>query len=76
MVGHLLEYHPVVNRLKQMVESGELGDIYYIYSQRVNLGTVRQDENALWNFAPHDISTILYLLGRSRQTSPPAASPT
>ena len=63
MVGHLLEYHPVVNRLKQMIESGELGDIYYIYNQRVNLGTVRGDENSLWNFAPHDISSILYLLG-------------
>lgn len=65
MVGHLLEYHPVVNKLKQMIVSGELGDIYYIYNQRVNLGTVRADENALWNFAPHDISSILYLLGQA-----------
>lgn len=64
MVGHLLEYHPVVERLKDMVVDGELGDIYYIYSQRLNLGTVREDENALWNFAPHDISIILHLLGR------------
>lgn len=64
MVGHLLEYHPVVTRLKTMIDSGELGDIYYIYSQRLNLGTVREDENALWNFAPHDISSILYLLGK------------
>ena len=63
MIGHLLEYHPVVNRLKQMIETHELGDIYYIYNQRVNLGTIRGDENALWNFAPHDISSILYLLG-------------
>jgi len=63
MVGHLLEYHPVVQKLKQMVDSGELGEIRYIYSQRLNLGTVRVDENALWNFAPHDISVILYLLG-------------
>jgi len=62
MVGHLLEYHPVINRLKEMIEADELGDIYYIYNQRVNLGTVREDENALWNFAPHDISSILYLL--------------
>jgi predicted dehydrogenase len=64
MVGHLLEYHPVVTRLYDMVQSGELGRIHYIYSQRLNLGTVREDENALWNFAPHDISSILYLLGR------------
>jgi predicted dehydrogenase len=63
MVGHLLEYHPVVNRLKKMIQAQELGDVYYIYNQRVNLGTVRGDENALWNFAPHDISSILYLLG-------------
>jgi predicted dehydrogenase len=64
MVGHLLEYHPVINRLKRMIDSKELGEIYYIYTQRVNLGTVRNDENALWNFSPHDVSTILYLLER------------
>ena len=64
MIGHLLEYHPVVVRLKEMIQSGELGDVYYAYSQRLNLGTVREDENALWNFAPHDISTILYLLDK------------
>ncbi len=63
MVGHLLEYHPVVRKLKEMVDAGELGKVRYIYSQRLNLGTVRTDENALWNFAPHDISVILYLLG-------------
>jgi predicted dehydrogenase len=64
MVGHLLEYHPIITRLKQMIDSGELGQIYYIYSQRLNLGTIRGDENALWSFAPHDISSILYLLGQ------------
>jgi predicted dehydrogenase len=64
MVGHLLEYHPVINRLKRMIDAKELGDIYYIYTQRVNLGIVRNDENALWNFAPHDISSVLYLLGQ------------
>lgn len=64
MVGHLLEYHPVINRLKELIDSLELGDIYYIYNQRLNLGRVRGDENALWSFAPHDISTILYLLGK------------
>ncbi|HYA90541.1 MAG TPA: Gfo/Idh/MocA family oxidoreductase, partial [Thermodesulfobacteriota bacterium] len=62
MVGHLLIYHPVVDRLKEMVGSGELGMIYYIYTQRVNLGVIRQDENALLSFAPHDLSVILYLL--------------
>jgi predicted dehydrogenase len=65
MVGHLLEYHPVVQKLKEMIKAGELGEVRYIYSQRLNLGTVRMDENALWNFAPHDISVILYLLDLS-----------
>jgi predicted dehydrogenase len=62
MVGHLLIYHPVVDRLKEMIASGELGKIYYIYTQRVNLGVIRQDENALLSFAPHDLSVILYLM--------------
>ena len=64
MVGHLLLYHPAVRYLKGMVERGELGDLLYLYSQRVNLGKVRRDENALWSFAPHDLSVILHLLGR------------
>ncbi|MEW6376467.1 MAG: Gfo/Idh/MocA family oxidoreductase, partial [Thermodesulfobacteriota bacterium] len=63
MVGHLLIYHPVIDRLKEMIASGELGRIYYIYTQRVNLGVIRQDENALLSFAPHDLSVILHLLG-------------
>jgi len=63
MVGHLLEYHAAVNRVKDYIESGELGEVRYVYSQRLNLGKVRQDENALWSLAPHDISIILYLLG-------------
>jgi len=62
MVGHLLIYHPAVDRLKEMVSSGELGKIHYIYTQRVNLGVIRQDENALLSFAPHDLSVIIYLL--------------
>ncbi|MFT7695815.1 MAG: putative dehydrogenase [Candidatus Latescibacterota bacterium] len=62
MVGHLLLYHPAVQMLKKLVQTGELGDIYYLYAQRVNLGIVRRDENALWSLAPHDISVILYLL--------------
>jgi len=62
MVGHLLEYHPGVLKMKELLDSGELGDPYYIYSERVNLGKIRQDENSLWSFAPHDISVILHLL--------------
>jgi len=62
MVGHLLKYHPAVEKLKELSDSGQLGEIYYLYSQRVNLGRIRLDENALWSFAPHDISVILYLL--------------
>jgi len=62
MVGHLLIYHPVIDRLKGMITSGELGNIYYIYTQRVNLGVIRQDETALLSFAPHDLSVILHLL--------------
>jgi len=65
MVGHLLLYHPAVNYLKKLVNSEDLGDVFYIYSQRVNLGRIRKDENALWSFAPHDISVILHLLGQS-----------
>ncbi len=63
MVGHLLEYHPGVLRLKEMVSAGELGKINYIHSTRLNLGKFRTEENILWSFAPHDISVILLLLG-------------
>jgi len=62
MVGHLLLYHPAVRMLKKYMDNGVLGTIRYIYSQRVNLGRIRKDENALWSFGPHDISVILYLL--------------
>jgi UDP-2-acetamido-3-amino-2,3-dideoxy-glucuronate N-acetyltransferase len=61
MVGHLLQYHPVFVKLKQMVSGGELGRINYIYSHRLNLGKIRREENILWSFAPHDISMILAL---------------
>lgn len=61
MVGHLLLYHPAVRKLKELVTSGELGEVYYVYAQRLNLGIVRWDENAWWSLAPHDISVILYL---------------
>jgi predicted dehydrogenase len=63
MVGHLMLYHPAVDKLKAMIDGGDLGRVYYIYAVRVNLGRVRQDENALWSLAPHDISMIEYLLG-------------
>ena len=63
MVGHLLWYHPVVTKLKQIIDSGELGKILYVYSNRLNLGKLRREENVLWSFAPHDISLILGLLG-------------
>lgn len=63
MVDHLLEYHPAVERLRQLLEEGELGEIFYIYSQRLNLGIIRMEENALWSLGPHDISVMLYLLG-------------
>jgi UDP-2-acetamido-3-amino-2,3-dideoxy-glucuronate N-acetyltransferase len=62
MVGHLMEYHPAITRLQGLIESGELGRVEYIYSNRLNLGKVRREENALWSFAPHDISIILLLL--------------
>ena len=63
MVGHLLEYHPGVRKLKQIADSGELGDIHYIYSNRLNLGQLRADENALWSLGAHDIAVILHLAG-------------
>ena len=64
MVGHLLEYHPAVLKLRQLIDSGELGQINYIYSNRLNFGKVRTEENALWSFAPHDVAVILRLLGQ------------
>ncbi len=64
MVGHLLEYHPVVDMMKQRIDSGDLGRICYMYCQRLNLGVVRTQENAFWSLAPHDISVILYLFGQ------------
>jgi UDP-2-acetamido-3-amino-2,3-dideoxy-glucuronate N-acetyltransferase len=62
MVGHILEYHPAIIKLKRLIDSGELGKIQYIYSNRLNLGKFRTEENILWSFAPHDISIILHLL--------------
>lgn len=62
MIGHTFIYNSAVRKIKQYIDSGELGDIYYIFSQRLNLGQVRKDINAMWNLAPHDISIILYWL--------------
>jgi UDP-2-acetamido-3-amino-2,3-dideoxy-glucuronate N-acetyltransferase len=63
MVGHLLEYHPAVLRLREWIASGELGELRYVYSNRLNLGKIRREENILWSFAPHDIAIILRLVG-------------
>jgi len=63
MVGHLMLFHPALARLKELIDQGELGEIFYLYFRRVNLGKIRKNENALLSFAPHDISMALYLLG-------------
>lgn len=64
MVGHLLEYHGAVLKLKELIDSGEMGKIEYAYSNRLNMGQVRQEENALWSFAPHDVAVLLLLIGK------------
>tara|TARA_B100000676_G_scaffold24333_1_gene21845 strand:- start:1479 stop:2495 length:1017 start_codon:yes stop_codon:yes gene_type:complete len=63
MVGHILEYHPAVKRLRALLADGTLGKVNYIYSNRLNFGKIRTEENALWSFAPHDIAVILRLVG-------------
>lgn len=63
MVGHLLLFHPAIRKIKQMIDDGTVGKLQYIYSNRLNLGTVRKEENILWSFAPHDISVMQYLIG-------------
>lgn len=63
MVGHVLEYHPAIIRLKGLIDDGELGDVHYVYSNRLNLGKIRREENILWSFAPHDIAVMLSLVG-------------
>jgi predicted dehydrogenase len=63
MVGHLLRYHPGVVKLRELIDAGELGDVRYVYGERVNLGTIRPDENALWSLGVHDVSVVLHLLG-------------
>jgi UDP-2-acetamido-3-amino-2,3-dideoxy-glucuronate N-acetyltransferase len=64
MVGHILQYHPAVMKLKELITSGDLGRIQYLYSNRLNIGKLRTEEDILWSFAPHDISAILMLLGK------------
>jgi len=65
MVGHILRYHPAVVKLEELIRGGVLGKIHYLYSNRLNIGKIRTEENILWSFAPHDISVILFLLGES-----------
>ena len=68
MVGHILQYHPAIIKLKELIDSGELGKIQYLYSNRLNIGKIRAEENILWSFAPHDISVFLMLLGEMPET--------
>lgn len=63
MVGHVLEYHPAIVKLQELVRTGVLGKVHYIYSNRLSLGKVRREENILWSFAPHDLAVILRLMG-------------
>jgi predicted dehydrogenase len=68
MVGHLLLYHPAIVKLKELIAAGELGQVFYVYTQRLNLGTIRSTENVMWSLAPHDISIILHLLSPQAQS--------
>lgn len=63
MVGHLLLFHPAILKIKELIDGGKVGELYYISSSRLNLGTVRTEENVFWSFAPHDISVLEYLVG-------------
>lgn len=67
MVGHLLLYHPAVIKLKELIKNRELGEIRYIWSNRLNFGKLRREENVFWSFAPHDISLVIDILGRPRK---------
>ena len=70
MAGHTFIYNAAVQYVKTLIDAGELGEIRYIYSQRLNLGRIRPDIDAMWNFAPHDISIIQYWLGNPAPLSP------
>lgn len=62
MVGHILLFHPAIQKIKEVLKSGKIGDLHYVYSTRLNLGTVRTEENVFWSFAPHDISVLDFLI--------------
>jgi predicted dehydrogenase len=68
MVGHTFEYNPAVNELRKLVQSGDLGRIYCIEAERLNLGLFRNDINVIWDLAPHDVSILLYLLGKKPES--------
>ena len=63
MVGHILLFHPAIRKIKELIDEGRVGELYYVYSTRLNTGTVRTEENVFWSFAPHDISVLDYLIG-------------
>ncbi len=65
MVGHVLLFHPAIRKIKELIDSGKIGELYYLYSNRLNLGTVRTEENVFWSFAPHDISVINFFVGHT-----------
>lgn len=64
MVGHVLLFHPAIIKIKELIDSGKIGELYYIYSNRLNLGTVRTEENVFWSLAPHDVSIFDYFVGK------------
>ncbi len=64
MVGHILLFHPAIRKIKEVIDSGKIGQLYYLYSNRLNLGTVRIEENVFWSFAPHDISVLDFIVGQ------------
>lgn len=64
MVGHLLLFHPAIIKIKELIETGYIGELRYLYSNRLNMGTIRTEENVFWSFAPHDISVIDYLVAK------------
>ena len=74
MVGHILLFHPAIRKIKELIEEGKIGKLNYIYSTRLNTGTVRTEENVFWSFAPHDISVLDYLIGEPAITIEAKAS--